>query len=1245
MTETQSTRAGTAFRAYLPRIAATWGDAPPARVVDGTLLGLDIAGFTALSERLAARGKLGAEELIALISRCYSGLIEIGSRHGGDVLKFRGDALLLFFDGDGHEERAARAALGMQELIAVAGTATSSVGPVQLTIAAGAFSGDCHFFMVGSHHHELIVCGPAASATLALEDAAEAGEVLVSARTANALEGLVGEERDGAYLLRPANDGGDLSLPPVSDEAGDLAMLVPPSLRGPIATNAIEPEHRHATAAFVKLKGTDELVLDLPAAHAALAALAEVVSETTERLEVTWLESDIDRNGAKLYLVAGAPSSPGGDEERMLRAARAIVDEHAGPPIAVGVNRGPVLAGPIGAPERWTYAVMGDTVNLAARLVARAEPGEILGTGDVLQRSRARFHTTSRQFLMKGKERPVTGFSVGALVAVEGLEERASLPLVGREPELAILREAVESARRRECAAVELVGDAGIGKSRLVEELPALALGFQLLQARCEEYAAATPFSPFRTLLRPLIGATPDESPQETGERLSAFVQSVMPDLAPWLPLLALPFDATVASTAEVDEVDESFRRDRLHDAVEQLLSRLLLMPTAIVVEDAHWLDDASQLLLRRLAQPAARPWVVCITRRPSGLQTVGDGAHICELGPLETEAALELAVAATEGDAVSAERLSELAERSGGNPLFIRELALASDGGDELPESIETLLTTRLDTLEAGERLLLRHAAVIGRSFDLDLLAEILPGQETDPDRWLRVADFVTWESDTVLVFRHDLVRAAAYTGLSYSVRREIHGRVGAALERRAGDAAEIAPILSLHFFEAGQFDRAWGYAVAAGRDARAKFANVDAAILFERALNAAAALTSDPVATAAVAEELGDVYELTARYDDAERAYARAAGETRDATTAARLLRKRGVIHERTARYDEARASYEAALAIGDAVAAIELVEIENAIATVLYRQGRIEECVEWCERAVQRARQAADRRGLAQAYYVRAAAEGNRSGPAREFLDLALPIYEEIGDLVRTSLVLSNMGVPAYYAGDWDEALRCYAAGRAMAQRAGHVVGAANATNNEAEVLLDQGRLDEARALLGDALRAYHAAGFAIGEALATLNLGRAAAFDGSFAEASELLQQARDAFDRVGADSFALTARSREAEALVLEGHHARARELATETLAASLAAGERGTLTAQLERLAGYASVQARDPEGARAHFAASLEVARETGALYEEALTLKALADAGLAESTEGDDAAAILARLGVVRLPVIPLP
>src|SRR5262249_54367926 len=145
---------------------------------------------------------------------------------------------------------------------------------------------------------------------------------------------------------------------------------------------------------------------------------------------------------------------------------------------------------------------------------------------------------------------------------------------------------------------------------------------------------------------------------------------------------------------------------------------------------------------------------------------------------------------------------------------LFIRELALSPGDDDALPETVESLLTNRIDALDPSDRLLLRHASVIGPSFDLDLLTETLSDAGADPEQWNRLADFVEWEGPAQLRFRHDLVRAAAYEGLSFARRHEIHAAVGEALERQSGQASALAGVLSLHFLHAEEWERAWRYA-----------------------------------------------------------------------------------------------------------------------------------------------------------------------------------------------------------------------------------------------------------------------------------------------------------------------------------------------------------------------------------------------------------------------------------------------
>jgi class 3 adenylate cyclase/tetratricopeptide (TPR) repeat protein len=1267
-----TTSGAAAFTPYLPRLVIEWANDHADkrfRELDGSLVSIDISGFTSLSERLAGKGRIGAEELILLLSGVFEGLIGVTHRYDGDVLKFRGDALLLFFSGEGHEERACGAASGMQWFIETAGSTMSSVGPVELRMSTGVYSGPCEFFLVDASHRELVVVGPAATRTFELEDASEAGEILVSERTAEALgPGLLDGERDGARLLvrrePEAVETHASNTVLLAEAETGLDQYIPVPLRAHLAVASGEAEHRQVTVAFLKFSDTDGILEreGSEALGAKLQALATVVGDTCSTYGVTWLESDIDRGAGKFYLTAGAPSSSGSDEEAMLRVLRAVIDAGEGPPLRAGVNRGHVFAGDIGATSRRTYAVMGDAVNLAARLCSRAEVGHILSTGDVLDRSGARFETERQPFLVKGKERPITAYRVGSITGTHEEEATRALPLVGRETEVAALREAINSARMMQSRVVELVGEPGIGKSRLVEEVKTLAVGFNQLVAGCERYSQSEPFFPWRNVLRRLAGITPEQSREEAGAQLQPWVGTVMPDLAPWLPLLAIPLDADVPSTPEVESIDEAFRFDRLQHAVEQFLQRVLMMPTLLVFEDVHWMDDASRFLISRLTRQATpRPWLVCLTTRPEGESMIVEGTPGTRLvlEPISAEDAATLALSAAEEEALSQEALSMLAERSGGNPLFVRELVAASKEGrslEALPETVETLMTTRIDTLEPGDRMLLRYASVVGPRFDLTLLGEILSDELPDAGdlaRWERLGEFVAWEGSETLAFRHDLVRATAYEGLSFRRRRAIHRRLGEVLERQAGDRVdEAAALLSLHFLEAQEYEKAWGYAVAAADQARAKFANVVAGELYDRALSAADHLELPATDVAPVWEALGDVAERFADFPTAAHAYERAAALVEeDRAAQARLTLKRGIVCERGGAYEDAIGWYEKGLEVVERLALADgslsmRAQLEVAYAGIRHRQGQFAEAIEVARSAAVHAEEAGDRRELAHSYYLLDVAHTRLGRPDRSYRELALPIFEEIGDLIGQANVLNNLGVAAQLEGRWSDALDAYRSSEALRRQAGDVVGTATQKMNEAEILSLQGHLDDAEPVFQEALRIWRAARFPLGAALATSNLARIAAHRGSFEEAHELYGQALAGLEEIGSAGYAHETKAQTAECLVLEGRYKEAEELASDVLSAVTAAGDPGVLGAMLERLLGYALHQGREPERARPHFEASLRIARELPADYEAALTLKAMAETGYpAEADPEAEYRALFSRLGVVSVPSPPLP
>src|SRR5439155_1027519 len=330
------------------------------------------------------------------------------------------------------------------------------------------------------------------SHTVAMRATAEAGHILVSEATALQLHPrFVGLPKGEGFLLKGAPNVPAQEAEPPPDVSGlDLTRCLPVGIRDHLLSGSAEPEHRHVSVAFIEFRGADDCLREKgPDALAdALDRCIKDVQEACARHGVTFFETDIGKDGGKIMLVAGAPSSSGNDEAGMLNAVRRIMDRSTALSIRIGVNCGRVFAGDFGPSFRRTYSVKGDAVNLAARVMGKAEPGQILVTEAVLARSSIRFHVqTLEPFSVKGKTRPVHAYALGAAAGRKAIET-GDLPLVGREAELATLRQALESATRRRGRVVELVGEPGIGKSRLVNELLAGSLDMTVIVARCEVY-------------------------------------------------------------------------------------------------------------------------------------------------------------------------------------------------------------------------------------------------------------------------------------------------------------------------------------------------------------------------------------------------------------------------------------------------------------------------------------------------------------------------------------------------------------------------------------------------------------------------------------------------------------------------------------------------------------------------------------------------------------------------------------
>jgi class 3 adenylate cyclase/tetratricopeptide (TPR) repeat protein len=1275
---------------FVPRLTLEWLKRSPEErwlEVEGTLAFIDISGFTAMSEKLSSSGRAGAEEVTEVMNATFGALLHIAYDEGGALLKFGGDALLLLYDGEAHAPRAAQAAFDMRKTLRVIGRPRTSAGTVQLKMHAGLHSGLFQFFLVGESHRELLVTGPAATRTVEMEAASEAGEILVSPETAAELNpSTLGEEKGPGFLLQAAPDvhGELVPLPDVTDIP--LEVAVPAPLRAQLLeVGPLEGEHRHAAIAFVRYVGVDEIISTEGAASAveAIDVLARAIEEAAGDHQVTFLESDVDRDGGRIILVSGAPQTFGDDEERLLRTVRAIIDAGLPLPVHIGVSEGRVFTGQVGAPFRRTYTILGDTAALAARLMAKAGEDEIWVAASAYERGGARFDGTELEPLqLKGKSEPVQAFVLGDLMAEAEQPDEAGdagdkLPFVDRERERAVLGASVAPVRMGFGSMVELIGEPGIGKSRLADELRDNCGDMKQITLRCDQYESSTPYHPFRPFLRTALDVELNGGGAHNRSVISERLATLDAELVPWAPLLAAPLDVEVETTPEVDDLDPSFRRARLHGVVGSMLGKLLDEPTLLVVEDVHWMDDASSDLLRHLGtQLPTRPWLTCTTRRPEGegfLAAEGTPplpALTLRLEPLPADDAKTLIRAAARDRSLSEAELEAIFDRGAGNPLFLQELATPDSGeAAELPDTVEELVATRIDRLAPGDRALLRWASVLGVSFSGALIHDVLEGDPTaasDSEAWDRLVEFVERDPNVPghFRFRHALIRDGAYDGLSYKRRRELHGRVGEVMEQREGDRAEeSAELLSLHFHRAEHWPETWRYSVAAAQRAEEKYANVETIQFLERALEAAKQWREAPAEEVAkVWEFLGDVRMRVAAYEAAGEAYREARAFWRgDPVQEARLMQQEAIVPVRLGKYSLALRRFTQALRVldgveGDAPAA-QRARLYVWYAGVLQYQWRPGDAIEWCRRAIAEAEPSGAEEALAHAYFIldwAYLAVGRREDAVNSAR--SVEIYERLGNLERLSWALNIMGIRAYLAGRWEESIEHLERARQTFMKIGDEMNATVATVNIACVLSDQGRMDDAEPHFRHALELRRVVGNPVRIAESASELGRFEGRLGNFEEAKALLAEARELFSAEGDDVEALASDVWLVETLVHEGESGAALDLAASALERTKTTQGVDALASMLHRLRGWAYLQQHDLESAGAAFDESLRLARLEGenlgmrsADYEVALTLDALGRLG---ELVGDPTVdleherdALVAKLSVVKLARPPLP
>lgn len=874
---------------------------------DAAILIADISGFTPLSEKLSRIGKEGAEEITEIVNSYFSRLLDIIFMYGGDLFHFSGDALSAVYYGKGKQKESSEihallTAWEMKRMLQSFSKVKTSKGVFPLKVHISLHTGPVLSVSLGSRESGLhyLLCGKTMNEIEQLEEKGKAGEINLSKAFHALVKGKATCEKRAKdrYILKGVSAevpvqkirrGGKIpgKIEAVKEGIRKLKPFINRELFSRIVASPegldVWGEHRNVTILFLNFRGFDfdrdgKAVVDLQRYFSELQA-------TVERYDGSIDKIDLSSQGYNVIVLFGVPFAHEDDEERAVRCAFEILSgvwsQALKIDMRIGINSGYVFAGNVGSDERREYTVMGDEVNLAARLLSRAQDGHIIVSHSVYSKVRKAFELESKKEVrLKGKAKPVKIYRVRSEKKKEEVFERLrggeSETIVGRERELALLQEIARKVEKGKGQIVLVEGEAGVGKSRLAREFIDVWLKkkYEFAMGSCQFYGKPISYHPWKEPLMSYLGLKKETVEEEKKRAIEAFMRDVNPALPEWSPIIGELLDLDIEETKLTSSIDAKLRKQRLFDIILDLLSysrktgkRRKKEALLIVIEDFHWADSASielltyvarnikdlPILLAVITRPVKEKWEFC--KHPYH-STIG----LKELGEDEVRS---LVGALLEMDKPDPHIVNFIRKETQGNPFYVEELTrslielniLRKAKGVwvfpedisriEIPDTIQGIIMSRIDRLPQPIKQVLIMASVIGREFSYSTLEGIYPKDKKKLKGYLsslRYLDLLLYqkeEKDERYIFKHILTQEVAYDSIAYKRKRDLHLEVGNFIERAyKRSIEEMLGFLTHHFYRGKDWEKAFYYSIEAGDKAKRAYANIEALSYYDKAL-----------------------------------------------------------------------------------------------------------------------------------------------------------------------------------------------------------------------------------------------------------------------------------------------------------------------------------------------------------------------------------------------------------------------